>query len=111
MKKYRTKETHYPVVVHTETGQRGQVPVVYEYKDVLEQWWAGQTFPLTDPRCQIEEIPQESIKVGDTFGKYVVVFISPSGHYFKYLCVFLKDSGLNFDTDWCSEKELREESA
>lgn len=79
---YRTKNWHYPVEIVTTNG-KGNHPVIYQVGDGNGGWVTSDALPLDHPKCNIEEVPQEPIKIGDTWEKewttYVVVTALPNG--------------------------------
>ncbi len=65
-KKYRDKHTKEPVEIITFTAN-GKYPVVYQFQSDIGDWSIGTDIPIGHPDCDIEEVPPEPVKVGDSW--------------------------------------------
>ncbi len=104
-KKHRNVKTKEPMIVYAMDGKNHLFPVIAEYLDRCSGTWELDRFPVES----LEEIQPEPIKVGDTFGRYRVVYIELVSGDGEYLCVM--PSRVVDDppsVSWRTETELRE---
>jgi hypothetical protein len=66
-KQYWTKSWNFPVEIVTHNG-RGEHSLIYQFL-YDGKWRAGESLPIDNPLCDIEEVPQEPLKIGDTWEK------------------------------------------
>jgi hypothetical protein len=100
-----------------EQWQAAERPVIDGEGWYVDSGWCRlikkERLRCKDWRSSLEERPnninQEPIKVGDTFGKYTVVFIDHGGVQNKFLCVLPWEDG--YSSIWFHEEGLRGASA
>lgn len=114
-KQYRTKKDHYKVDLITTTAHAPR-PVVYQYYSPnYDEWEVEATYELSDPLCTIEEVPQEPLKIGDTWESdgetCVLATILPDGSWGVYC--YAVDSGhlilrATNGSEWAVRREIQE---